>query len=151
VITLIAQLSDGSPLPPNILFNSQAGTFQVTPRPGIFEELEITVIARDAEGREASTKFKLNIGEAAKPTSSLSRPALTELLRNASVKQRDGAFSKFLQDLQVGQGKVNALERGLGADKLAASTREASLKAAADAPVGKTVRGGSAKPLVVKG
>jgi VCBS repeat-containing protein len=102
VITLIAQLSDGSPLPPNILFNSQAGTFQVTPRPGIFEELEITVIARDAEGREAATKFKLNIGEAAKPTSSLSRPPLSDQLRLAGANRvrGDTTFGRFMSDLK---------------------------------------------------
>lgn len=62
VLTVIARQVNGNPLPPWILFNPQSGTFTVTPPPGFTGQLEIQVIARDNDGREAAANFKFNVG-----------------------------------------------------------------------------------------
>ena len=62
VLTVIARQTNGDPLPPWVLFNPQAGTFTVTPPPGFTGQLEIQVIARDNDGREAAANFKFNVG-----------------------------------------------------------------------------------------
>ncbi|MFM8769922.1 MAG: putative Ig domain-containing protein, partial [Rubrivivax sp.] len=62
VLTVVARQPNGDPLPPWILFNPQAGTFTVTPPPGFTGEVQIQVIARDNDGREALATFKFNVG-----------------------------------------------------------------------------------------
>ncbi len=102
VISLQAKQADGSDLPAWVQFDAQSGTFQVNPPADFNGELKIMVIARDAEGREATAPFRFFVGQdkdKAKPQAqgrlSLSeqiklagkRPAaLTDLLRNADGK-----------------------------------------------------------------
>jgi hypothetical protein len=62
-LSLAAKLTNGDPLPGWVQFNAQAGTFQVTPPPGFSGELEISVSARDDQGREATATFKFNVGQ----------------------------------------------------------------------------------------
>jgi hypothetical protein len=62
VLTVTAQQINGQPLPSWVLFNAQAGTFLVTPPPGFTGELEVQVLVRDADGREATANFKFNVG-----------------------------------------------------------------------------------------
>ena len=62
VLTVTAQQTNGQPLPNWVLFNAQAGTFLVTPPPGFTGELEVQVIVRDTDGREATANFKFNVG-----------------------------------------------------------------------------------------
>ena len=102
VISLQAKLADGSNLPSWVQFDAQSGTFQVNPPADFNGELKIMVIARDAEGREATAPFRFFVGQdkdKGKPQAqgrlSLSeqiklagkRPAaLADLLRNADGK-----------------------------------------------------------------
>jgi hypothetical protein len=102
VISLQAKQADGSDLPAWVQFDAQSGTFQVNPPADFNGELKIMVIARDAEGREATAPFRFFVGQDKdkdKPQVqgrlSLSeqiklagkRPnALTDLLRNADGK-----------------------------------------------------------------
>ncbi|MDI1268807.1 MAG: putative Ig domain-containing protein, partial [Polaromonas sp.] len=62
-VTVVAKLADGQDLPTLIQFDARTGAFQVTPPPGLNDELQIKVTATDAEGREASAIFTLTIGE----------------------------------------------------------------------------------------
>ncbi|KAB8044655.1 Ig-like domain-containing protein, partial [Janthinobacterium aquaticum] len=57
--TLSARLADGSELPSWLSFNPATGTFTGSPPPGQAGLLEIEVLARDANGNEARTVFKI--------------------------------------------------------------------------------------------
>jgi hypothetical protein len=61
VVVLEARLADGRPLPDWLIFDRVLGTLSGEPPAGQAGELEIEVIARDAEGREARTWFKHSI------------------------------------------------------------------------------------------
>ncbi|MCW2242495.1 VCBS domain-containing protein [Azospirillum canadense] len=61
-ITLQASLSDGSPLPAWLKFDSSNGTFSGNPPPDLKVTMSIKVIARDDQGAQATTEFRLNIG-----------------------------------------------------------------------------------------
>ncbi|MFC5313771.1 Ig-like domain-containing protein [Azospirillum rugosum] len=61
-ITLQASLSDGSPLPAWLKFDSGNGTFSGNPPPDLKATISIKVIARDDQGAQATTEFRLNIG-----------------------------------------------------------------------------------------
>jgi hypothetical protein len=61
VVTLEARLADGSPLPGWLRFDGLRGVFSGIPPEGVDESLEIEVVARDTEGREARTRFTLEI------------------------------------------------------------------------------------------
>jgi VCBS repeat-containing protein len=67
VVTLIATLLDGTPLPGWLAFSSEKGVFEGVPPKGYQGELVIKVVARDKQGREAAATFrvKVNGGEAA--------------------------------------------------------------------------------------
>ena len=71
IVKLEARLIDGAPLPPWLQFNSVTGQFQGTPPAGVSGGLDVEITARDADGREASVSFKLELGV---PASELSRP-----------------------------------------------------------------------------
>jgi len=61
VVVLEARLVDGRPLPDWLKFDRVQGLLTGEPPAGLTGEIEIEVIARDAEGREARTVFKLSI------------------------------------------------------------------------------------------
>jgi hypothetical protein len=61
VVVLEARLADGRPLPDWLKFDGLNGTLTGEPPPGVDGEIEIEVIARDSDGREARTTFKLSI------------------------------------------------------------------------------------------
>ncbi len=61
-ITLSARQADGRPLPAWLMFDAKAGTFKGTPPPGLTRDLAITVVARDTQGREAVTMFRIKVG-----------------------------------------------------------------------------------------
>lgn len=93
-VVLSAKLSDGRDLPPWIQFDAQSGSFQVNPPPGLVEELEIKVTARDTSNNlEATTIFQFSVGRGktdGKPVSSLRLPgrsSLTEKIRLAANRQ----------------------------------------------------------------
>ena len=61
IVQLEASLSDGSPLPEWMDFDSTSGTFSGRP-PGNAERLiEVKVTARDDQGREVSSSFKMQV------------------------------------------------------------------------------------------
>jgi hypothetical protein len=62
VVRLAATLQDGRPLPVWVQFNAQTGQFAGEVPPGTTGELRIKVIARDMQGREATSLFRVNIG-----------------------------------------------------------------------------------------
>ncbi|MDQ7744962.1 tandem-95 repeat protein [Hydrogenophaga pseudoflava] len=90
-VTLSARLADGTALPEWIAFNAQTGSFSVTPPPGVAEQIEIQVDARDDRGNAVTTKFKLHLGKEPVPGG---RPALSEQLRREG--RGDMAWSQRL-------------------------------------------------------
>jgi hypothetical protein len=61
VVHLEARLANGNPLPGWLRFDGLRGLFTGTPPQGVEETLEVEIIARDTEGREARTQFTLEI------------------------------------------------------------------------------------------
>jgi VCBS repeat-containing protein len=61
VVHLEARLANGNPLPGWLRFDGLRGVFGGTPPQGVEETLEVEIIARDTEGREARTQFTLEI------------------------------------------------------------------------------------------
>lgn len=103
-ITLSARQASGAALPDWLRFDPRAGTFEGTPPPGFKGVLQIRVVARDNQGREVVSVFKINIGIAAGPgrTSLLEgRPGLSAQLsalgRTAGVSERLGEMGRHLR------------------------------------------------------
>ncbi|WP_068493932.1 DUF4347 domain-containing protein, partial [Paramagnetospirillum marisnigri] len=63
-VTLAATQLNGAALPAWMAFNPQTGTFEGQPPPGFQGVVEVRVVARDNEGREAVQTFKIVVGEA---------------------------------------------------------------------------------------
>jgi hypothetical protein len=87
VIKLQAKQANDAPLPSWATFDPQAGTFDVKPPPNFKGKVELKVIARDEDGREAVSIFRLFVGEEApaeqKPQS---RNSLSEKIRLAAKR-----------------------------------------------------------------
>jgi hypothetical protein len=87
-VTLDATLADGSPLPPWMNLDTRSGVFEFVPPPGLAVELAIRLIVRDAEGREAATLFRIQVGERERALSDGATPTgrtgLSEQLREAT-------------------------------------------------------------------
>jgi hypothetical protein len=84
VITIVAKLANGEDLPAWVQFDARSGSFKLDPPQGFNEELQIKVIARDSEGREASSIFKFTVGKGKANTSS--RSSLSEQIRLAAKR-----------------------------------------------------------------
>ncbi|MEY2617760.1 MAG: Hemolysin, plasmid, partial [Pseudomonadota bacterium] len=95
-IRLHATLADGSPLPPWIALDALTGVFALTPPRGFQGELAIRLMARDGQGLEAATLFRLHVGERAQAQlrdgGVAGRSALSDQLREAS-RQREPALA----------------------------------------------------------
>jgi hypothetical protein len=65
IVHLDARLTSGLPLPSWLKFEGVGGSFRGLPPAGLLGSLEIEVIARDTDGREAHTKFVLQIEDLA--------------------------------------------------------------------------------------
>jgi hypothetical protein len=77
-VTLEATQSDGSPLPVWLKFDSSSGTFTGNPPPDAQGSVNIKVIARDDQGSQAVTEFRVNIGKTTgteSPDGSAAQPA----------------------------------------------------------------------------
>jgi hypothetical protein len=61
IVQLEARMINGAPLPAWLQFSGTSGLFRGTPPDGFRGTLEILVIARDSEGREARTTFELRV------------------------------------------------------------------------------------------
>ena len=103
VVRLAATLQDGRPLPAWVQFNAQTGQFSGEVPSGTTGELRIKVIARDMQGREATSLFRVNIGAVGTKEGVLEKDgnkapqgksSLSDQLRqrNASA-QRDGRLA----------------------------------------------------------
>ena len=66
VIRLQAKQSDDSPLPNWVQFDPVTGVFEVTPPAGFKGKLDVKVVARDEDGREATAIFQLFVGDPGK-------------------------------------------------------------------------------------
>jgi hypothetical protein len=87
-VTLEATLADGSPLPPWMNLDSRTGVFELVPPPQPLIELAIRLTARDAQGREAATVFRIQVGEGARALNDGAAPtgrtSLSDQLREAT-------------------------------------------------------------------
>ena len=96
VIRLQAKQSDDSNLPSWVQFDPATGVFIVTPPPGFKGKLDLKVLARDDDGREAVAMFQMFIGEQTAPQAQ-SRDSFSEKLKMAGkrpitlVRVADGA------------------------------------------------------------
>lgn len=97
-VTITAKLADGRDLPEWVQFDARSGTFQLNPPAGFDEELQIKVLARDSEGREATAIFKLTVGEG-KPKP-LGRMGLSEQIMLAAKRS-----SPWVDGLRPQEGK----------------------------------------------
>jgi hypothetical protein len=90
VIQLSAAQANGRALPNWISFDAKSGKFVVDPPKGLKGELSVRVVARDAQGREVVSTFKIKVGEqaAGKDAPQAARPALSEQVRQAAAQAR---------------------------------------------------------------
>jgi len=87
IIKLQAKLADDSPLPKWVVFDPQAGTFEVKPPANFKGKIELKVMARDDDGREATSIFRMFVGEEPAPEQKpQSRSSLSEKIRLAAKR-----------------------------------------------------------------
>lgn len=85
VVVLEASLSDGRPLPSWLAFDAAVGKFVGVAPAGVEKDLAIRVIARDAQGREAISIFRVHITQKDLKTSETTgRSSLSEQLKSAA-------------------------------------------------------------------
>ena len=86
VIKLEAKQADNSNLPPWVQFDSSTGVFEVTPPPGFKGKLDLKVVARDDDGREAVAIFQMFVGEQDAQQRPQSRESFSDKLRLAGKR-----------------------------------------------------------------
>ncbi len=99
-VILTAQLQDGGALPAWVQFDAKKGKFVVQAPAGVRSELLIKLTARDAQGREATTLFKLHVSE--KDTTATDKPGragLSEQLHATARARQPSAYSLALSSL----------------------------------------------------
>ena len=92
-VTLSVMLADGRPLPYWMTLNAKTGTFEFQAPPSFKGDLNIRVMARDAQGHEASTQFRMRIVEGkatrvADVGGLPGRSSLSDQLRQASQQRQ---------------------------------------------------------------
>ena len=85
VIRLQAKLADDRNLPNWVQFEPATGVFTVTPPPDFKGKLDLKVLARDDDGREAVAMFQMFIGEQTVPRPQ-SRDSFSEKLKMAGKR-----------------------------------------------------------------
>lgn len=85
VIKLEAKLADNSNLPSWVKFDQTSGVFEVTPPVGFKGKIDVKVLARDDDGREAVAIFQLFVGEQTTDRPQ-SRESFTDKLRMAGKR-----------------------------------------------------------------
>jgi hypothetical protein len=108
VVELSAQQANGRPLPNWVSFDPAQGKFVVKAPPGVSGELTIKVIARDAQGREAVSTFKVHVGAKRPGQASLDhsgRAGLTEQIHQAAVAhaRNAGPLERIARLVQAGR------------------------------------------------
>ncbi|MES2977700.1 MAG: putative Ig domain-containing protein [Pseudomonadota bacterium] len=95
-VTLEATMADGTRLPEWILFDARSGTFTVNVPSNAEDEMQIKVTARDNEGREAFTLFRVSVKEKA---ISSGRSSMADQIRLAT--KRSSPWSEFARSQEV--------------------------------------------------
>jgi hypothetical protein len=98
VIELSAQQANGQPLPNWVSFDAAHGKFVVTPPKGVNGELTIKVIARDAQGHEVVSTFKVHVGAKRPGQASLEhagRPGLSAQVAAAAQARQAGPLERL--------------------------------------------------------
>jgi hypothetical protein len=106
-IQLAAQQADGRKLPDWVQFDARTGTFVVSAPAGFKGVLQIKVIARDTEGREVSTMFRMHVGQE-RDVKPQSRNGLSEQLRLAAQRAPGGAERGQAAPSRLAQGMALA-------------------------------------------
>ncbi|HNB44861.1 MAG TPA: Ig-like domain-containing protein, partial [Burkholderiaceae bacterium] len=88
-ITLTATLANGQALPSWLMFDGKSGKFVGQPPNGVLQDLAIKVTARDSQGRQATTMFRIKTGDGA-ITPSRSPLSLQLMRREALALDRAG-------------------------------------------------------------
>jgi len=85
IVRIVAERSNGGPLPPWLRFDPSTGEFSGTPPPGTPSELSVLVKAQDNDGREAATIFRIKLlnKEQQRPAG---RAGLSEQIRLAAQR-----------------------------------------------------------------
>ncbi len=102
VIKLEAKQVDNSNLPSWVQFDPATGVFEVTPPPSFKGKLDLKVVARDDDGREAVAIFQMFIGEQTQPRAQ-GRDSFSEKLRMAGkrpvtlVRVADASSARLIQ------------------------------------------------------
>jgi len=81
-VQLQMTLADGRPLPAWVEFDPRSGKLKGTPPPGFSGELAVKLVARDGQGHEAATVFRLVVGKEQQAPEG--RSGLSEQLRLAA-------------------------------------------------------------------
>jgi hypothetical protein len=81
---LSARQSNGQALPDWISFDARNGKFIINAPRGVSGELSIKLVARDAQGHEVATRFKIRVGTRQASVESSGRPGLSEQIRQAA-------------------------------------------------------------------
>ncbi|MCC6075585.1 Ig-like domain-containing protein, partial [Pseudomonas sp. GCM10022188] len=84
LVILAAKQANGENLPSWIWFNPQTGKFEVLAPAKSHGDVTVKLLARDSQGREASTLFRISIGEKSHATTG--RAGLSEQLRMAAKR-----------------------------------------------------------------
>ncbi len=115
-IQLAAAQANGSPLPGWLKFNAATGTFVGQPPPGVVGEINIRITARDSEGREVKTVFRLGVnrnaagqrpgGDTERPTPERGggpgpRSALDDLVPPADGKLADTGRASLSEQIRL--------------------------------------------------
>ncbi|HEX5394096.1 MAG TPA: DUF4347 domain-containing protein [Rhodocyclaceae bacterium] len=93
VIHLTSQQTNGQPLPNWVRFDARSGKFSVQAPAGVTGELSIKVIARDTQGHEVATIFKIRVGSKSSqaPQASLDHSGRTGLSEQVRAAARQAA------------------------------------------------------------
>ncbi len=86
VIKLEARTADNASLPSWVQFDPATGVFEVSPPPGFKGKIDVKVVGRDDDGREATVIFQMFVGEPPTQNRSEGRDSLAEKLRLAAKR-----------------------------------------------------------------
>lgn len=84
LVILAARQANGDHLPSWVWFNPQTGKFEVMAPAKFRGDVTVKLLARDSQGREASTLFRISVGE--KNHANTGRAGLSEQLRMAAKR-----------------------------------------------------------------
>src|SRR6185369_11122800 len=113
VVVLEARLADGRPLPDWLAFDRLQGTLSGEPPAGLSGELDIEVIARDNEGREARTAFKLSI-EAIRNAEAGKSPAERNTQLGLDVDQKEAEKARLAAARAAAEARGGTAKTGEG-------------------------------------